>query len=126
MRLPKRPLFRSTCVVLLPACLLTAAVAAASPALSTPGEGTKAPPPPPASCWAITGPFNDGRETFFEASNKCDSARHCQVWVRGHEPPYMIHLEPGSSGRIDVGETGPDDYYSRHCQAVGITADQGH
>lgn len=121
MRLHKLPPSRPIAGLLLSLCLVTGAVAGARPAPSHPGDVGNVPPPPlPASCWTITGPFNDGKETFFEASNKCDTPRHCQVWVNGHEPPSMVHLEAGASGRIDVGGTEPGDKFSQDCVPIGV------
>jgi hypothetical protein len=117
------PSFRPISASVLFACLVTAAVAAASPASSEPGTASSVPPPPPV-CWTITGPFTDGRETYFEASNQCEEPRHCQVWVNGHEPPSMVHLESGSTGRIDVGGTEPGDKFSQDCTPIGIVGDQ--
>ena len=124
MRLRNLPSIRPNSAFLLSLCLVTGAVAAASPGPSKPGNAPAA-PPAPASCWAITGPFNDGRETFFDASNQCDSPRHCKVWVNGHEPPFLVHLEPGSSGRIDVGGTVPGDKFSQDCTPVGVYGQHG-
>jgi hypothetical protein len=105
-------------------CLATASVAAASPASPDPAKPAAA-PPAPASCWTITGPFADGKESYFEAKNGCDAPRHCQVWVNGQEPSHMIHLEAGTSGRIDVGAAEPGDKYSQDCTPIGIYGEHG-
>ena len=67
------------------------------------------------ACSMVKGPFNDGRETYFEAANNCREPLHCRVWVNHHEPPMQIHLEPGTRGRIDLGRTLPDDKFASDC-----------
>jgi hypothetical protein len=119
MRLPELPSLHPKPAFLLCVCLATASAAVAGPA-SPDQAGAAAAPPAPASCWTITGPFADGKESYFDASNQCDAPRHCQVWVNGQEPSFMVHLEPGTSGRIDVGAAQPGDTYSQDCTPVGI------
>jgi hypothetical protein len=125
MRLPELSSFRPNRAFLLSLCLATGSVAAAGPASPGTADAPATSPPAPASCWTITGPFADGREAFFDAKNDCDTPRHCQVWVNGHQPSYMIHLEPGTSGRIDVGIAEPGDTYSQECTPIGLHAEQG-
>ena len=72
----------------------------------------------PHECWSVKGPFNDGKETYFNATSNCDLPHHCRVWVNHHEPPYQIHLEKGGKGRIDVGATESTDQYSSDCLPV--------
>ena len=72
------------------------------------------------ACSVVKGPFNDGKETYFEAANNCREPLHCRVWVNYEEPPMQIHLEPGTRGRIDLGRTLPDDKYASDCIATAI------
>ena len=72
------------------------------------------------ACSVVKGPFNDGKETYFEAANNCRESLHCRVWVNYTEPPMQIHLEPSTSGRIDVGRTLPEDKFSSECVATAL------
>src|SRR3954464_10896520 len=111
-------------VFLFVSCVLLALGAAASAYKPGPTQGgnvAKAPGAPlPAACWTITGPLSDGKETYFKASNNCETPRHCKVWVNGTEPPAMVHLEPGTSARIDIGVSEKGDKFSTDCSPVGV------
>ena len=115
--------FLSNAALGLSASLAVATAFAAPPAHASAGGAAAKAPPAPAVCWSVTGPFRDRKETYFNATNHCDSARHCQVWVNGSEPPSMVHLEPGTSGRIDVGATESQDKFSSDCAPVGVYGD---
>ena len=107
---------------MLAGCLAASAAAGARDAAA---PAATPPAPAPAQCWSITGPHYDGRETYFDASNKCDVPYHCRVWVNWEEPPHQVHLEPGTRGRIDVGGTEGRDKFSHDCVPVGLRGEPG-
>ena len=72
-------------------------------------------PKGPQACWSVFGPRGSGRETHFDAANNCEKPMHCRVWINGQEPPFQVHLESGTSGRIEVGLPQAGDKYSWDC-----------
>jgi hypothetical protein len=107
---------RSQSIALVSGVLVAGAVfAQAIPLPTDPAHKTYQVPPKPPACWSMFGPRGSGRETHFDAANNCEKPMHCRVWINLHEPPFQIHLEAGTSGRIEIGEPQAGDKYSFDC-----------
>ena len=107
---------RSLSIALASGLFVAGAVFAQSvPLPKDPTHRTYEVPPKPPECWSVFGPRGSGPETHFDAANNCERPMHCHVWINATEPPLQIHLEPGTSGRIEIGQPQAGDKYTSEC-----------